>query len=81
MSCPHSTADGSSPDWCSQCLGAKVKRVSYDEKHGRLTVGGKLVEISENAPPNKGRQNNGGIRAKLCSRCGRVGHTMRVCDW
>lgn len=38
MACPHGAG---APESCSQCVGAKPRRVDHDPKTGALTVNGK----------------------------------------
>lgn len=81
MSCPHSTAKGSSPQTCSLCLGAvpKIVRITSDSvvtldgvSQGRL---GELNKERQHQETQEARP----IRRRICSRCEKPGHNARTC--
>lgn len=79
MACPH--GKNSTPDSCSQCLGASPTNVAIVEGH--VYVNG--VDKGLLSQMNKERQNeetegNMPQARKTCGRCRQPGHNVSTCN-
>ncbi len=83
MACPHSTAIGSTPQTCSQCMMATARSVQFDANTRKLMVDGSEVvrptELEKTAPPNRGMITKS-RRQRTCGICGQAGHSRPTCN-
>lgn len=81
MSCPHSSAPGSSPQTCSQCLVAKPRVVTVQNRVVSLDgqVLGEIGQLSRLRMEEE-TQSTLPTKKKRCGRCQEHGHNARTCN-
>lgn len=87
MSCPHSSAIGSTPATCSLCLQSTmrvdVKQVVISKQGGVVSIDGEVIgtiaEINK-AKQREETQYSGPQKKRTCGICSSPGHNRATCN-